>query len=277
MRAALLFSERIATSTTRRRLLPFFTQEYLRIMRSRAAILLWAMMVYALLVVPFIRQKPPPELVRAIAAWLGADDIQAKLVLFAWVDTTMNKFAMLMGPVLAGGIIADERARRCLDLFASKPVRAANYFSVKLAASAAALSTFYVAGVAGAAATFPWRVPGFNVADLLALSVTHLFAALFAVTFSATIAVFFERKLVGMLVSFLVLAVLVGTAFLGFLSPAYRTVSYLNPFFDGVVLIGRLNDYGAWDIIWPVLVLVGFNFVVAAIGRRRATHILEER
>jgi len=277
MRAALVFSGRIAASTPRRRLLPFLTQEYLRIMRSRAAILFWGMMVYALLVVPFIMQKPPPELVRAIAAWLGEDAVQAKLVLFAWVDSTMNKFAMLMGPVLAGGIIADERGRRSLDLFASKPFGAADYFTVKLAASAAALTTFYVVGVVGAAATFPWRVPDFEVGDLLALSATHLFAALFAVTLSATMAVFFERKLTGMLVSFLVLAVLVGTAFLGFLSPAYRTVSYLNPFFYGVVLIGSLDDYGAWDIVWPVLVLVGYNLVVAAIGRRRATRILEQR
>jgi ABC-2 type transport system permease protein len=276
MSAARIFSERLAASTTRRRLWPFFTQEYLRIMCSRTAMLLWAMLLYALLTLPFIMQKPQPELVYAIATWLGADAVHAKLILFAWVDASMNKFAMIMGPVLAGGIIVDERARSSLDIFASKPLRAADYFTVRLAASAAACTTFYVAGVVGAAITFPWRVPSFAVGDLLALSATHLFAALFAITFSATMAVVFERKRIGMLVSFIVLASLVGIAFLGFWAPAYRTVSYLNPFFDGVVLIGRLNDYGAWDIVWPVLVLIGFNLVVVAIGRRRATIILEE-
>jgi ABC-2 type transport system permease protein len=107
--------------------------------------------------------------------------------------------------VLAGGIIVDERARGSLDIVVSKPLRAADYFTVKLTASAGAFTTFYVAGVIGAAITFPWRVPGFDVGDLLALSATHLFAALFGVIFSATMAVVFERKLIGMLVSFTVL------------------------------------------------------------------------
>jgi hypothetical protein len=44
-----------------------------------------------------------------------------------------------------------------------------------------------------------------------------------------------------------------------------------------VVLIGKLNDYGIWDVIWPVLVLVGFNLAIVMIGRRRAAIVLEER
>jgi ABC-2 type transport system permease protein len=277
MSMAAIFSERIAACMAQRRLGPFLTQEYLRIMRSRTAMLIWAMMIYALLALPFIMQNPQPELVYAIATWLGSDDVRAKLLLFMWVDASMNKLAMIMGPVLAGGIIVEERARGSLDLFASKPLRATDYFTVKLAASWGAFATFYLAGVVGATITFPWRVPGFDVGDLLALSAVHLFAALFAVTFSATMAVVFDRKLIGMLASFTVLATLVGFAFLGFWAPAYRNVSYLNPFFDGVVLIGSLNDYGIWEIIWPILLLAGFNLVVAAIGRRRATVVLEER
>lgn len=80
-------------------------------------------------------QNPQPELVHAIATWLGSDDVRAKLLLFMWVDASMNKLAMIMGPVLAGGIIVEERARGSLDVFASKPWRAADYFTVKLAAS----------------------------------------------------------------------------------------------------------------------------------------------
>jgi ABC-type transport system involved in multi-copper enzyme maturation permease subunit len=239
--------------------------------------LIWAMMIYALLALPFIMQNPQPELVHAVATWLGSDDVRAKLLLFMWVDAAMNKLAMIMGPVLAGGIIVEERHRGSLDLFASKPWRAADYFTVKLMASWGAFATFYIAGVVGATITFPWRVPGFDVGHLLTLSAVHLFAALFALTFSATMAVVFDRKLIGMLASFTVLATLVGFAFLGFWAPDYRALSYLNPFFDGVVLIGSLNDYGIWEIIWPLLLLVGFNLVVAAIGRRRATVVLEER
>jgi ABC-2 type transport system permease protein len=277
MSMAAIFSERITARTAQHWLGPFLTQEYLRMMRSRTAMLIWAMLLYALLALPFIMQHPPPELVHAMATWLGRDDVHTKLLLFMWVDASMNKLALIMGPVLAGGIIVDERARGSLDLFASKPWRASDYFTAKLAASWGAFATFYLAGVVGAAITFPWRVPGFDVGDLLALSAVHLFAALFAVTFSATMAVVFDRKLIGMLASFTVLATLVGFAFLGFWAPAYRTVSSLNPFFNGVVLIGRLNDYGIWEIIWPILLLVGFNLIAAAIGRRRATVVIEER
>jgi hypothetical protein len=125
MSMAAIFSQRIAARTAQRRLGPFLTLEYLRIMRSRMAILIWAMMIYALLALPVITQNPQPELVHVMATWLGSDDVRAKLLLFMWVDASMNKLAMIMGPVLAGGIIVDERARGSLDLFASKPWRSA--------------------------------------------------------------------------------------------------------------------------------------------------------
>ena len=89
-------------------------------------------------------------------------------------------------------------------------------------------------------------------------------------------AVFFKRKLTGMLVSVAVLGTLVGVAFLGFYYPAYRTVSYFNPFFDGIVLIGSIDDYGAADLLFPILPLVAFNLAAVMIGRRRAVHVLEE-
>ena len=88
MSAAVIFSERMP-HMTRHPLWAFLTQEYLRIMRGRTAMLLWAMMLYAIVAVPFIMQKPQPELVHAIASWLGADDLHAKLMLFAWVDASM--------------------------------------------------------------------------------------------------------------------------------------------------------------------------------------------
>jgi ABC-2 type transport system permease protein len=256
-------------------LLPFFREEYLRIMRSRLALLIWAMMLYALVAIPFFMQKPQPELVRAIEAWLGTEAVPSKLVLFIWVDGAMDKFAFILGPVLAGGIIVEERARGLLDLLASKPIRAADYFTVKLAAASAAFATFYAAGVLGALPTFSWCVPGFDAGDFLALSAVHLFAALFAVAFSGMTAVVVGRKLPGMLVSVTVLGTLVGFAFLGFIYPAYRGVSYLNPFFNGVVLIGSLDHYGAWDVARPIGVLVLFILAAAWVGRRRAAALVE--
>jgi ABC-type transport system involved in multi-copper enzyme maturation permease subunit len=113
----------------------FLSQEYLRIMRGRLATLIWALLAYSLLAVPFIMAMPAPEVLQAIATWLGPEDAEEKLILFTWVDAAMNKFAVILGPVLAGGIIAEERARGTLDLLAAKPVGAGDYFSVKLAAA----------------------------------------------------------------------------------------------------------------------------------------------
>ncbi len=264
-------------SSVRAWFLPFLREEYLRIMRGRLAKLTWAMIIYSVVSLPIIMQRPPPEVVEAIGAWLGAAAVPSKLVLFLWVDAAMNKFATIMGPVLAGGIIVDERARGSLDLFASKPVRAADYFSAKLLAACAAMATFYTAGVAGALLTFPWRVSAFDPAAFLALSAVHLFAALFAVTFSATIAVIAGRRLAGMLVSISALSLLVGLAFLGFYHPAYRGLSLLNPFFHGVVLIGGIDDYGPWDLARPIGALLLSNLAVAWIGRWRAAVLLEGR
>ena len=209
-------------------------------------------------------------------AWLGPLAANEKLVLFIWVDAAMNKLAVILGPVLAGGIIAEERARGTLDLLAAKPISARDYFTIKLAAAAAAFATFYIATAVAALATFPWRVARFDATAFVALSAVHLFAGLFAVTFSATMAVFFERKLTGMLVSVAVLGTLVGLAFLGFYYPAFRAWSNLNPFFHGIVLIGSIDDYGIGDVLVPIVWLLGFNIVVASIGRRRATRVLEE-
>ena len=258
------------------RLGPFFEQEYLRIMRSRLSLLIWAVLLYTLVALPFLMAKPPPELLRFIADWLGPEAAQAKLLLFVWVDAAMNKLAVILGPALAGGIIVDERSRGTLDLLASKPVRAEDYFTVKLGAALAAFATFYLAACAGAILTFPWRVAGFDIFDFLALSIVHLFAALFAATFSAAVATFFSHKLTGLLVSISVLGLLVGVAFLGFYYPAYRAVSYLNPFFDGIVLIGSINRFGAVDMLFPIALLIAFNVAFWLIGRYRAARLLTD-
>jgi ABC-2 type transport system permease protein len=220
--------------------------------------------------------RPPPELLHFIADWLGPEAAQAKLLLFMWVDAAMNKLAVILGPALAGGIIVDERARGTLDLLASKPIRAQDYFTVKLGAAVAALATFYGAACLGAMLTFPWRVKGFDIPDFVALSIVHLFAAVFGATFSAVMVTFFARKLTGLLVSISVLGLLAGVAFLGFYYPAYRTVSYLNPFFDGIVLIGRINRFGIVNMLLPIALLVGFNSAFWLIGRYRAARLIAD-
>jgi ABC-2 type transport system permease protein len=264
-----------AAPTTRYGPWPFFVQEYTRIMRSRLALLIWGVLVYTVAILPFLMAKPPPELLHFIADWLGPERAEPKLLLFMWVDAAMNKLAVILGPALAGGIIVDERSRRMLDLLAAKPISPESYFGVKLCAAVTALATFYAAACLAAIFTFPWRVAGFDISDFLALSIVHLFAAIFAATFSAAVATFFSRKLTGLLVSISVLGLLVGLAFLGFYYPAYRTVSYLNPFFNGIILIGSIDRYGAFEILLPILLLIGFNVVFWLIGRNRAVRLLQ--
>jgi ABC-2 type transport system permease protein len=256
------------------RLWPFFAQEYIRIMRSRLAWLIWVVVVYTVAVLPFLMERPPPELLTFIAAWLGPERAEAKLLLFMWIDAAMNKFAIIMGPALAGGMIVAERSRGTLDLMAAKPIQGGDYFTVKLAAACAALATFYVAACAGAATTFPLRVEGFDVPAFIALSGVHLLAAVFGATFSATVATFFHRRLTGLLVSVTVLGVLVGMAFLGFYYPAYRTLSYLNPFFDGIVPIGNIGRLALGDVLLPVSILIAYSIAFWRIGRARAAHLL---
>jgi ABC-2 type transport system permease protein len=262
-------------SSAGRELPPFFVQEYLRVMRSRLALLIWAVLVYTVVALPFLMAKPAPELLGFIEDWLGAESAHAKLLLFVWVDGAMNKLAVILGPALAGGIIVEERARGTLDLLAAKPIAGRDYYTIKLAAAAAALATFYVAACLGAVLTFPWRVAGFAVFDFAALSVVHLFAALFSATFAGAMATFFSRRLTGMLVSVTVLGSLAGTAFLGFYYPAYRTVSFFNPFFDGIVPIGRIGRLGLLDLLGPVVLLIGFNLALWLIGRHRAARLLQ--
>ena len=99
-----------------KRLRLFFVQEYLRIMRGRLAKLITAVMLYTVIAIPFIMERPPKELVDFLAAWLGGAGIQSKLILFVWTDAAMNKLAVILGTVLAGGIIVDEKAGGNLDL-----------------------------------------------------------------------------------------------------------------------------------------------------------------
>jgi ABC-2 type transport system permease protein len=246
-------------------------------MRGRLARLIVALIIYSLIIAPFIMEKPPAELLHALASWLGPNEIQTKFILFAWIDASMNKFAVILGPVLAGGIIVDERSRGILDVLIAKPIRAVDYFTVKLAASSAAFASFYLFGCVGALCTFPWRLKGFVVSDFLALSAVHFFAAIFAATFAGTIALFFRRKLTGLLVSIVILGTLVGFSWVGFINPAYLTISYLNPFFHGISVIAKIQNYGAWDIIQPIVVLIVCNLLVLAIGRHRATGVFEDR
>ena len=102
---------------------PFLVQEYRRIMRTRLAVLIWVVLLYMVAAVPFLMAKPPPEVLHSIESWFGPDAVETKLILFVWIDAAMSKLSVIFGPTLAGGIVAEERARGTLDLLAAKPIR----------------------------------------------------------------------------------------------------------------------------------------------------------
>jgi ABC-2 type transport system permease protein len=252
----------------------FVGQEYQRLMRSRVATVIIVMLAYTLIMLPFVLANPQPAIGEALAKWFGSDRITSKVIIFFWTDGAMSKFAAVMGPILAGGIMIDERSRNLLDVLLSKPVRPEDYFLAKLTAAWAAMATFYGGAVAIAALTFPMRLPGFVLHDFLALCAMHGFAVLFAITFSAWMAVTFNRKLTALMVSFLVLSMLVAFSFMGFYYPPLRLPMYLNPFYHGVSIIAKIGTYGWADILGAIAAIVAANAVVAVLGRRAAAKFM---
>lgn len=248
----------------------FARQEYRRLMSGRVVKVILVMMAYLLLMLPFVLAKPQPGLAASLANWFGAEHMSTKLLAFFWADGAMNKFAMIMGPILAGGIIIDERSRNQLDLLLSKPISIENYFTAKLAAAWGVMATLYLGAVLVAALTFPLRLPPFSLADFLTLALMYTFVVLFAVAFSAWMAVCFRRKLTALLVSFLVLATLSAFAFMGFYYPALRPVMYLNPFFHGVGIIAQMGEHKAADVVLPVAAMSAANALILILGRRAA-------
>lgn len=251
----------------------FLWQEYKHILNSLLVKIILGFLIYALLGVPFITQKPPEYVVKNVSSFFGQSDFLLKLFLFVWTDLAMNKLAVFCGIVLAGGIISDERARRSLGVFLSKPIQVETYYLVRVIAAMMVFVTLYILVTLVGLLYFPFVVKGFSVSQYLAMSVPHMFAAMFCVSFSGLVALFFQRKITSMLISMAVLFSLVSTAFIGFYNPAWKWVGYLNPFYYGVQMIAKLGSFGAMDIIFPVLVLLVFNGVMLGLGAWKASQI----
>ncbi|MCB9638423.1 MAG: ABC transporter permease subunit [Myxococcales bacterium] len=253
--------------------LPFFLQEFSYLLRSRRTYLLAGILLYALVGVPFVVKKPPPEIMTFVGKWFGQADLTLKLSLFIWTDIAMNKIAVLAGIVLAGGVVVDERARGSLQVFLSKPIPHSTYFLVKVTAASAVFALLYMLTVLLGLLYFPSNLPGFSAGKFLALSSVHLLAATFAVTFSGTMAIFFQRKLSAMIVSLMILFLLIGSAFIGFYNPNWVAFGYLNPFFHGVRLIGVLEHITVAQLLQPIVLLLVFHLAVLTLGFFRARHL----
>ncbi len=251
----------------------FFRAEFFRVLKSRQAALVIASVIYSMVALPFLLARPHEEVLIAIRSWFGDSLLDLRLFLFVWFDLVMNKISVLIGAVLAAGIITDERGKGMLDIFLSKPVSPRRYFLVKLAAAAAVVIVIYLAAVFVGVFRFSTAVKGFDVGIFLLLASVHLLVAVYSVVFAGTMAVYSRHKLTAMLITIMALSILVGCAFLGFYDPRFQTPSLLNPFYHAVVLIGSIDSVGPADAIRPIRWLIGFNVVTALIGARRAAVI----
>jgi ABC-2 type transport system permease protein len=101
----------------------------------------------------------------------------------------------------------------------------------------------------------------------------HLFAAFFAVCFSALMSVLIQRRAMAGLVSLLVLSLLVGMAFIGFYNPAWSGISSLNPMTQGISVLGHVDDLRPGHLLTPIAILLGMNGAVLALGALRVRHL----
>jgi ABC-2 type transport system permease protein len=253
--------------------LGFFREEFFRVLQSRQSALVIASVIYSMIALPFLLAKPHEEILIALRSWFGESRLDLRFFLFVWFDLVMNKISVLIGAVLAAGIITDERSKGMLDLFLSKPVSPRRYFLVKLMAAAAVVIVIYLAAALAGIIRFSYAVKGFDVGIFLLLASVHMLVAVYSVVFGGTIAVFFRQKLTAMLTTVMLLSILVGCAFLGFYDPRFRALSLLNPFYHAVVLIGSIDTLRLADVMKPVSWLIGFNIVTAMVGARRAAGI----
>jgi ABC-2 type transport system permease protein len=235
------------------------------LLRARRTRLAAGLLLYALLAAPFLLTNPPPHVAKAAAQWFSGDPAFA-LFLFVWTDLALNKLAAIVGVVLAGGIVREEQARGLLPLLWAKPITPTRYFLVKLAAAALVFALLFAAAALFGLLLFPWRVAGFQPLAFLVVSAVHLLGALFAVVLSATVAVLIPRRLTAMLTSFVVLMLLVGSAFIGFYNPAWAGWAAVNPFYHAVWLLGHLDALTVAVVLRPVAILLLVHAAIAGAG-----------
>lgn len=233
-----------------------------------------ALLVYAALALPFLLERPPAHVRAAVAAWFGTND-PFVFFLYLWTDVAMNKIVVLLGVTMAGSVLVRERDTRELPLLLSKPVTASELFVLRVLGACAALAVVYVGTHLLALATAAPKIPGFRPGVFLASMTVHLGAALFAVTFSATMSVLIGRRALALFASLLVLLSLVGAAFAGFYNPAWARLSWLDPFAVGAQALAHLGDLRAEHVIVPVLVLAAMNLSTMALGARAARRFEE--
>lgn len=230
------------------------------------------MMAYAALSMPIVAAKPPEHVLSALKGWFSTSD-PSILFLFIWTDLAMNKTIAVLGVVLAGSLVIRERETGQLAVLLSKPVSPASYFLARTLSACAVMAVLYIGAHLAATPLAARSLPGFRPGLFFASMAVHLFAAFFAVCFSALMSVLIQRRALAGLVSLLVLSLLVGMAFIGFYNPAWSGLSSFNPITQGISVLGHVDDLRPGHVLTPIAVLLGMNAAVLALGALRVRHL----
>ena len=243
--------------------------DFLATLRERKTWIAGAMLVYAVLSVPLVLEKPPEHVKEAIAAWFGDGD-PFVVFMFIWIDLVMNKVITFLPVVLASGVVLRERDTGVLAVLAAKPLSLSRYFVLRTVSVCGVMLTLYVAAQLLGALWFPGRIAGFRAGPFLAAMSLHAFAALWATALAATLAVAVGRRGASALVSFAALGLLVGVALIGYYQPAWRAYTLVNPLTLGAQAMGHLGDLHTGVLLPPMLALAALTVVTVAVGARLA-------
>lgn len=243
--------------------------DYRAAMRERKTWLAGAMLVYAVLSIPVVLAQPPAHVREAIAAWFHDPDPFVAFM-FVWIDLAMNKSIAFIPVVLASTVLLRERDTGVLAILAAKPLSLGRYFVVRAASACAVMATLHVGSQLLGALWFPAQVENFRPGVFLAAMSLHLFAAVFATAFAATVAVATGRRGASALLSLSILGVLVGMALVGFYQPAWQTALLANPFALGSLSLGHLGALGPGVLLPPMLALAALTVITIAAGARLA-------
>lgn len=230
------------------------------------------LVAYGVIAMPFVAAKPPAHVVSALKGWFSTSE-PSILFLFIWTDLMMNKLITILGVVLAGSLLIRERETGQLPVLLSKPVSPVSYFLARTLSACAVMAMLYLGAHLVAAPMLVHSLPGFRPGLFFASMAVHLFAAFFAVCFSALMSVLIQKRALAGLVSLTVLSLLVGMAFIGFYNPAWRGPSLFNPITQGISVLGHLEDLRPGHMLVPIASLLGMNAAVLALGALRVRYL----
>lgn len=246
--------------------------DYRRTLSDRRTWLALGMLVYAVVSMPLVVEKPPPHVKDAIMEWFG-DATPFAVFMFVWIDLAMNKVVAFVPAVLASGVVLTERDTGVLEILAAKPLGLPRYFMVRAVSVCLVMLSLHLLTQLLGLVWFPGRITGFQPAAFALAMTLHAFAAVFATALCAMLAVAVGKRLGAALLGIAILGTLVGVALIGFYQPAWKTISYLNPITLGSLSVGSLDALGVSVIGPPIVALLAMTGVTLVAGARFAARM----